>query len=62
MVLSRTLVRHAVGLASLGLVVLGVGALAGWAWAAIATGAPAAAFYVWGEVRAARAGSPERVE
>jgi len=47
--------RDVVGLSALLLIVVGVWALAGWPWAAIATGLPVGGFYLWGEVRAARA-------
>jgi hypothetical protein len=53
---SRTaLLRTLIGLGALALVVAGIWGLAGWPWAAIATGLPVGAFYLWGEVRAAQA-------
>lgn len=46
--------RDITGLVSLALIVAGVWALAGWPWALIAAGTPAAVFYVWGEARSVR--------
>lgn len=57
MVNARDVIRNAIGLSALGLVVTGVWGLWGWQWAAIATGFPIGAFYVWGEIRSARAPS-----
>ena len=51
--------RHVVGLCAIGLVVIGVWGLAGWAWACIAGGAPFAGFYLWGEARAVSPGAPD---
>lgn len=46
--------RTLVGVASIGLIVVGIYGLAGWPWALIAAGTPAAAFYLWGETQAVR--------
>ena len=51
-------IRNAIGLTSLALVVAGIWGLTNWHWAAIATGIPAGAFYLWGEVRAVRSAPP----
>jgi hypothetical protein len=51
----RAHARDLVGLTALALVVAGIYGLAGWQWAAIATGFPVGGFYLWGEVRAAQA-------
>lgn len=45
--------RSFVGIGAFGLIVVGIWGLAGWAWAAIAAGAPPATFYAIGEWRAA---------
>lgn len=51
--------RHVIGLCAIGLVVVGIWGLAGWAWACIAGGAPFAGFYLWGEARAVSPGAPD---
>ncbi len=58
----RQLARSAVGIGAFGLVIAGVWGLWGWPWAAIATGFPPGAFYVWGELRAARGAQPGEVD
>lgn len=47
--------RDAIGLGALFLIVLGVWGLAGWPAAVITAGLPVGSFYLWGEIRAARA-------
>ena len=49
------MLRDAIGLGALLLIVLGVWGLAGWPAAAITAGLPVGGFYLWGEIRAARA-------
>ena len=61
MVMRESLQRLA-GPASIGLIVTGIWGLVGWQWALIALGIPPAAFYLYGEMRAVRAGSPESAE
>lgn len=53
-------IRHIVGVLSLAAVIVGVWGLTGWEWAIIAAGAVPAAFYLFGEARAASMpGAPE---
>jgi hypothetical protein len=52
-------IRHAIGLGSLGLVIFGIYGLLGRDWAAIAAGLLPLSFYIYGEVRAAK---PARAE
>lgn len=51
-----------IGLAAIGVICIGIWALAGWAWALIAAGTTPAGFYLWGQVRATRASGPKVLE
>ena len=42
--------RTVVGISAIGLIVVGVWGLWGWQWAAIVSGLPVAAFYIYGEI------------
>lgn len=59
---SPAVVYHALGMMSIGLIVLGVWGLLGWQWAAISAGLPIAAFYLWTEARVARGARPGGAE